>query len=147
MFNVQDFKNATIAGNNLILLIDDANDSFSFGFTDTKTKVLYNLKILENIIKSANLDDQLEKSKKGLTTLFPLGRYIVILEISKDKSKMTMTFFDFRVEYSKVDKMFKGLFSDNLIAQFKNIKYQMEDYFNDSLDKILLDLNLEPPEE
>src|SRR6056297_1350877 len=100
MFNVQDFKNATIAGNQLIMLIDDANENFSFGLTDSKEK------ILNEIIKSANLDEQLKKSKNGLTTLFPLGRYIVVLEVSKDKSKMNMMFFDFRVEYSNIDKMF-----------------------------------------
>lgn len=148
MFNIQDFKNATIiAGNQVIMLIDDANENFSFGLTDSKEKVLYNLKILDEIIKSANLDEQLKKSKNGMTTLFPLGRYIVVLEVSKDKSKMNMMFFDFRVEYSNIDKMFKGMYSDNLIGQFKNIKYQMEDYFEEKLDNVVLDLNFEPPVE
>ncbi len=147
MFNVQEFKNASIIGDKLIILIDDANESFSFGYTDNKNKVLYNLKILDNFLKHANLDEQLEKSKNGLTTLFPIGRYIAILQVSKDKSKMSMTLFDFRVEYSRIDEMFNGLYSSNLITQFKNIKYQMEEIFDDSLDKVILDLNLEPTEE
>ena len=79
MFNIQDFKNATVAGNRLIMLIDDVNEDSSYGSTDSKSKVLYNLRMIENILKNGGVTKALANSKNGLTTLFPLGKYITIL--------------------------------------------------------------------
>lgn len=147
MFNIQDFKNATVAGNQLIMLVDDVNETYSFGFTDSKSKVLHNMRMIENILKTANTEKALANSKNGLTTLFPLGRYIAILQMSKDKSAMSMTFFDYYIDYPSIDKAFKGLYSDNFINHFKNIKYQMEEQPDQWSDRVVLNTFLEPTEE
>jgi hypothetical protein len=147
MLNFQDFKNATTIGDKLIVLVDDVNENYSFGFTDSISKVSYNLKMLDSFLREANLDKLLANSKDGLTTLFPLGRYINILKMKKDKSAMSMMLFDFRAEYSTIDTNFKDVFSENVITQFKKLKYQMEELYEDEADCVILDTTLEPPTE
>lgn len=145
MLNYQDFKGATAIGAKLIILVDDVNDNHSFGFTDSIPKVSYNMKMLDKSLRNANLEERLANSKDGLTTLFPLGRYIVILKLKKDRSAMSMFLFDFRAEYSAINKNFKGVFSENIITQFKSIKYQMEELCQNEDDCAVLDTSLEPP--
>lgn len=146
MLNLQDFKNATIIGDKIILLVDDVNNTHSFGFTDSIEKVTYNLDLLKDYLNKDELDKSIAKSKDGLTSLFPLGRYITILKVKKDKSKMSMYLFDFRnVDYQTIDQVFKDSFSENVITQFKSIKYQMEELFDDDVDCVLIDPTLEPP--
>jgi hypothetical protein len=145
MLNFQDFKNGTTIGDKLIVLVDEVNENYSFGFTDSISKVLYNMKMLGNFLSKGNIEEQLTNSKDGLTTLFPLGRYIAILKMKKDKSAMSMMLFDFRAEYSIIDTNFKDVFSENVITQFKKLKYQMEDLYDDEADCVLIDSKLEPP--
>jgi len=145
MLNFQDFKNATTIGDKLIILVDDVNNNYSFGFTDSVSKINYNLETLNDYLQKEDYETLLANSKEGLTTLFPLGRYISILRIKKDKSAMSMFLFDFRAEYSTIDQAFKDVFSENIITQFKKIKYQMEELFDDESDCVLLDTTLEPP--
>lgn len=144
MINLQEFKNGMSIGENLIFLADDINDSLSFGYTENIEKVKYNMALLKKVFTDTNHDDALAKSKNGLTTLFPLGRYIVILLINKEKTEMKMFFLDFRIEYSVADKGFAGIFSNNIKLQFKKIKYYMEESFNEDFDNIALDASLEP---
>lgn len=145
MLNFQDFKNAIAIGNQLIILVDDINADSSFGFTDSVCKVSYNIKMLESFLHKVNLEERLANSKEGLTTLFPLGRYIVILKLKKDKSAMSMFLFDFRADYSVINKNFEGVFSNNVITQFKSIKYQMEELYQNEDDCVMLNSSLEPP--
>jgi len=147
MINCQDFKNANAIGTQLIVLVDDVNDNQSFGFTDSIPKVSCTMKMLNKFLRNANLEERLANSKDGLTTLFPLGRYIVILKLKKDRSAMSMFLFDFRAEYSAINKNFKGVFSENVITQFKSIKYQMEELYQEEDDCVILDTSLEPPKE
>lgn len=144
MINFQEFKNGMSIGETLIFLTDDLNESLSFGYTENINKVKYNMTLLKKVFIDTNHDDALAKSKNGLTTLFPLGRYIVILLINKEKTEMKMFFLDFRVEYSLVDKGFAGIFSDNIKLQFKKIKYYMEESFNEDFDNVVLNASLEP---
>ena len=88
MFNIQDFKNASLIGYKLTLLIDDTNEDNTFGFTESVEKVTYNLKKINETFKYKDIDNRLENSETGLTTLFPVGRYIAIVELKKDKSKI-----------------------------------------------------------
>lgn len=146
MLNLQDFKNASITEEKIILLVDDVNNSHSYGFTKSLEKVTYNLDLLKDYLDKDELDRSLAKSKEGLTSLFPIGRYISILKIKNDKSIMMMYFFDFRkIAYQAVDHVFKDTFSENVITQFKSIKYHMEEIFNDDMDCVLIDSTLEPP--
>ena len=144
MFNIQDFKNATFAGYKLILLVDDTTEDNSFGFTESVEKVTYNLKKINETFKYKDIDNRLENSETGLTTLLPVGRYIAIVELKKDKSKMRMTLIDLNTSYSSIDKGFDGVFSESIKLQFKKMKYEVEDFYDKSLDFVELNTFLEP---
>jgi len=144
MFNIQDFKNASLIGYKLKLIIDDTNEDNTFGFTESVEKVTYNLKKINETFKYKDIDNRLENSETGLTTLFPVGRYIAIVELKKDKSKMRMTLIDLKTSYSAIDNAFDGVFSENIKVQFKKMKYEVEDFYNDSLDFVELNTVLEP---
>lgn len=131
----------------MIVLVDDVNESHSFGFTDSLSKVTYNMKMLDGFLNQVNIGELLANSKDGLTTLFPLGRYINILKMKKDKSAMSMMLLDFRIEYSTIDTNFNDLFSENVVMQFKKLKYEMEDLYEDEADCVILSTTLEPPQE
>ena len=144
MFNIQDFKNGTTLGDNFILLVDDINDKMSFGFTDSIEKVTYNMKTIEPALSRINFKEDFEKSTKGITTAFPLGRFITILEVKKDNSHMSMTLFDFRIGYAVIEEAFKNVISENILNQIKRIKYEYEDLYNDSFDIFELNTFLQP---
>ncbi len=144
MFNIQEFKNATIVGSQLVMLVDDVNESLSYGFTDSVKKVTYNLSLIEHILRVGKTDEALAKSKNGLTTLLPLGRYITVLQMSKDKKTMRMIFLDYMIDYHGIDLAFNNLFSKELINSFKNIKYQMEEHQDQWIDNVLIDPIFEP---
>ena len=145
MLSVQDFKNATTIGLQTIMLVDDVNDNFFFGYTKSIKKVSYNLALLNNYIKKEYLNTQLSNTNTGLTILFPLGRYITILKIKKDESEMSMMFLDFTIDDNNIDMAFKDDMSDNFISHFKHIKHEMEEHYEDSWDTVILDTKLEPP--
>jgi hypothetical protein len=145
MNNLQKFKNGLLIGDTVVCLVDDINDQLTFGFTDSIKKIKYNLTLLEKVFEKIEYEESLKRSKQGLTTLFPFGRYIVILMISKNKLHMKMFFFDFRIDYKLINESF-NLFSENIKLQFKKIKYYMEEFFNESFDKVVLSTSLEPIE-
>ena len=147
MFNIQDFKNGTTVGNNLFILVDDKDENNSFGFTDSIEKVTYNMKTIEPMLIKSNFYESFEKSTIGIKTTLVLGRFITILEVKKDKSHMSMTLFDFRISYETIDKALKSLVSDSVLTQIKKIKYEYEEFYNDTLDVFELNTFLEPKNE
>ncbi len=147
MFNIQDFKNGTILGDKLIILVDDTDEKLSFGFTDSIDKVTYNMKTIEPMLSKSNFEETFKKSTKGITTALVLGRFITILEVKKDKSHMSMTLFDFRISYDAIIKAFDSVLSENILSQIKKIKYEYEDFYNDSFDIFELNTFLEPKNE
>jgi hypothetical protein len=147
MLNFQNFKNATTIGCKLIFLVDEVKNNY-FGFTDSISKVSYNMKMLDRFLLITNFNDRLANLNKeltGLTTIFPLGRYITVLQLNKDKSAMSMWLCDFRAAYSIIDTNYEDVISHNVIKQIQSLKYQMEELYEDGHDYILLDTVLEPP--
>ena len=141
--NFNNWQNILLHQGNLIFLVDEVNSNCSFGYTNKKSHIRYNLKILNELkfVDKKNYDTQLSNSKEGLTSVFPLGRYIVILKMKKDKSSMEMLFLDFRIGYADVDKSLNGTFSEKLITKFKGIKYYMEEWFDETWDLVQLKRN------
>jgi hypothetical protein len=142
MVNYIEFKNGILIGDSIICLVDDVNEENTFGFTDNPEKIEFNIKLISSIFDIEKFEKHLSNSKQGLTTLFPLGRYIVILIVSKDKKTMKQFFLDFRIEYQDIDKYFV-MFSNNVKNQFKSIKYYVEDFFSDDFDIVFLSTELE----
>ena len=135
-FNLVD--NSLCSNENAVFFVDELNNAHSFGYTYSKDKILYNLSLFGNLFRYEKYEKSLSDCHKGLTILFPITRYIVILKIKKDKSKMEMMFLDFRADYSTVDKGLKDIFSDKLITEFKRIKYYREEEYDSSKDNIVL---------
>ena len=131
------FKKTLLNENSIICLVDEKNSTSTFGYTESKKKVMFNIKMLEGVLNKLEFDELLSNSKAGLTTLFPIGQYIVILKMRKDKTEMQLFFFDFRVKYSDIANVFDSIFSNTINTEFKNIKSEMDDYFNESLDNIV----------
>ncbi len=144
MFNIQDFKNAVTIGEKIIFLVDDKNEDNSFGFTDSKEKIIHNFSILEKIVKNFDSKKFIMNSEKGTKTVFPLGRYITILEVNSDQSKMRLFLIDFHIDYSEIDKFFDEVHSDNFRTQIKKVKYEIEDVYEDSFDVFEFNTFLEP---
>ena len=138
MKNLNLVDNSLWSNGNAVFFVDDLNNTHSFGYTNSEEKIHYNLSLFGNLFNIDRFEKSLSHSYKGLTILFPITRYIVILKIKKDKSKMEMMFFDFRADYSTVDKGLKDIFSDKLITEFKRIKYYREEEYDLSNDNILL---------
>jgi len=133
--NVGNLKNQPVT-----FLVDDLNNDNSLGYTNSREKIIFNIHLLGKLIANENLEERLARSKKGLTFLFPLERYIVYLKLKKDLQKMEMIFFDFRVDYSAVDKGFEDIFSDKFVTEFKRIKYYREEEYDPATDKVVLSL-------
>ena len=146
MLSVQDFKNSITVGQKLIMLVDDVNDGFYYGHTDSIKKVSYNLSVIKDFIKKDIFKDKLTKMKDVITIIFPFGRYIVILEVKKNKTEMSMMFLDFRHPYEIINEMFKGVVSENILLNLKRIKYEIEDNYNEKYDIVIIDNKLEPPD-
>ena len=146
MFDIQDFKNTTSFGGNLILLVDNLYEKNSVGYTNSVRKVKYNLTKLGRLINLEKLETLINDSKKGIVTLFYAGKYIVILESNKDKSKMEMSFISFTIDYSEVERILTNDFSENMKLQFKKAKYEIEEHYTDSVSFDFVELNtfLEP---
>lgn len=125
---------------NLFFLVDEVNSTNSYGYTNNKSQIIFNLEMLCDlkIIDEKDYESKLLNSKEGLTAVFPMGRYIVILKMKKNKKSMEMLFFDFRIPYADIDKSLSSIFSKKLITEFKRIKYYMEDGFDESRDNVEL---------
>lgn len=144
MFNIQEFKNAVVAGSKLIMLVDDVDENGIFGFVDSINKVEYNLRLLGRLIDKSRIEKDLMDTTGVLIYVLPIGRFIVMLEISKDKKTKRMMFFDYRIDYKGIDSTIGSHYSKSLINQFKSIKYQMEEHDDEWADVVEIDQHFEP---
>jgi hypothetical protein len=117
--------------NPITFFVDDMNDELTFGYTNNHKTVDYNISLIYSLV--GNYDESLKQSKNGLTCVFPVGRFIVILKISKDKTIKEMIFLDFRAQYSTFEDM-AGLFSDNILKSIKKIKYEWNEMYSDDME-------------
>ena len=117
--------------NPITFFVDDMNDELTFGFTNNHKTVDYNISLIYSLV--GNYDESLKQSKNGLTCVFPIGRFIVILKISKDKTTKEMIFLDFRAQYSTFENM-AGYFSDNILKSIKKIKYEWNEMYSDDME-------------
>ena len=135
-------KNTLMKGSAKICLVDDVNKTSTYGYTDSKLKVQYNLDVLGDKINKSEFNQLLYNSKNGLITLYSFGQYIIILQMKKDKTEMEMYFLDYKIEYSDIDIGFAGMFSENIKYEFKRIKYQIENSLVDTFDNVELNASI-----
>ena len=98
------------------LLVDDMSDKKNYGRTTDIDKIKYNQDILG---KEFELEVKIKNmySDEGITTVFPVGSFIVVLQLKKDETKGQMTFFDHVVNTSKEElrTMLLQGFSENIV--------------------------------
>jgi hypothetical protein len=77
----------------LRLLIDGGNEAGTYALTTDRDRVICNL---EQLDLYGQLQTQATASGQGVSIVFDVGRYAAIATVSRDLSRMSMEFFDFR---------------------------------------------------
>ena len=119
------------------LLVDDMSNLGTFGVARQIDKILYNIKIIGDDFK---IDQELHNvlSRKGLTSVFTLGRFIVVLKIRKDNTEGEMLFFDFEInDINLKNELFNFLkqnFSENIMNEFVKNSNMLNHFFTPEFD-------------
>ena len=98
------------------LLVDEMSDKRNFGSTSDIDKIEYNKRILGD---DFNIDLTIKNlfTDEGITSVFPLGCFITVLQLKKDGTEGKMTFFDFDIETDKEElkSILRQQFSENIV--------------------------------
>ncbi len=116
------------------LLVDELSENETFGFTNDIDKIAYNRNILGSDFNQV-LSIKLLLPEKGASTVFSIGRFIVVLEIGKDEKDGKMHFFDFNIDTDNLDisTQIKQQFSENIAsAWFKNYYLLRSEFLEES---------------
>jgi hypothetical protein len=106
----------------IIFLVDDINNSKSFGITKDIQKIKYNL----NLINKSFVEDfeiAMLFMDNGFMDVVDLGRYIAVIGLNKSKTEGEIRFFDSTIDFSR-DELIQQiqLIYDEIIAKkFINI--------------------------
>ena len=114
-------------------LVDNISDNRNWGKTTDIDKIEYNRRLLGEDM-NIELDVNLQFTDTGMTTVLPLGRFITVLQISKDESKGSMTFFDFQTNATRdeLKEMIGKVYCENLKNQcFKFYDIILIDFKNE----------------
>lgn len=121
------------------LLVDDLNKTATFADLADMDKIEYiDLMGLE---MNFNVQVQTALSDKGVTGVFPVGRYIMIYKSSKDETIQHMTFID---HLSKANfreqniKLLGGYYSENIVSAFEKVHEILRKNFRDEDDLVEL---------
>jgi len=121
----------------LTFLVDDINETKTFGVTEDWDKFEYNLNLIGNDFKQ-DLEIGLSFLEKGITEIIDLGRYIAVVELKKDKTKGRITFFDTTVSFTRTEvyNQIKSLFKESIADNFINIYDLMRSESSLSCDNV-----------
>lgn len=123
------------------LLVDELSKNETFGHTRDVDKCEYNREVMERMGMELNFKVQVKTalSDTGITVVTPLGRFIVIIRISRDESKQEMNFFD---AFSKVNfreqNSITTIFSENIVNKFEENQNNLKSFFTDEYDIVEL---------
>jgi len=119
------------------LLVDDISDNETFGTATDIDKIRYNIRMLGD---SFNMDLTIKNmfTKEGITGVFPLGRFITILQMKKDETEGRMTFFDFDNDIPFIRPFISSIFSENVFKQWTEIHDLLQSEFSDEDDLFVL---------
>lgn len=82
------------------LLVDKMSDKRNFGFTDDLDKIEYNRKLFgEEYNQDFNIKNLV--SEHGAASIFPVGRFITVLQMNREETDGAMHFFDFELNASR----------------------------------------------
>ena len=103
------------------LLVDDISDNETFGTATDINKIKYNIKLLGD---NFNMDLTIKNmfTKEGITGVFPIGRFIAILQLKKDETEGRMTFFDFDIDITLVKPIISAMYSENVVKEWTKVQ-------------------------
>lgn len=119
-------------------LVDDLGDKLAWGRTADIAKINYNRNLLGDDFNE-DLREKMKLAKEGMTLIFPIGRYITILQLRADEKQGAMTFMDYQIELSRdgVKSMLMERFSEYITNEW--LKYYDKFQVNfDEADNVAL---------
>lgn len=119
------------------LLVEEISDKKNWGFTSDINMIKYNISLLGTEFNK-DLTIRNMFTDKGISTVFPIGCFITVLELKKDETEGKMTFFDFDVELSSVKPLLKQEFSENIIDEWIKVYNSLGSDFSDDDDLFVL---------
>ena len=103
------------------LLVDDMSDNETFGTATDINKIRYNIKLLgDNFDMDLTIKNMF--TKEGITGVFPIGRFITILQLKKDETEGRMTFFDFDIDITLVKPIISAMYSENVVKEWTKVQ-------------------------
>jgi len=128
----------------LTFLVDDLNETRTFGVTTDLDKIEYNLKLMGDDFNQ-DLEIGMNFLEKGITDVIDLGRYIAVVGIKKDKTEGKMHFFDSTADFTRKELIaqMELLFTKNIAKKFINIYDIMVSESSPNFDNVELLVPLE----
>lgn len=120
-------------------LVDDISNKSNWGRTTDSDKVEYNFNLIDKNFK-LDLEVQTAFVKKGLSKVFPLGRFITVVTANKEFTKVDMTFFDFDIPADKAElsNMLLELYTENIVISWFEVQRFLKIHFTDKDDSVAL---------
>ena len=125
-----------------LLKVNDISEKKNFGTTTKIQDIEYNIKVLGTEFRE-RLEISGLFSNEGLTSIFQIGRFIVVLKRNETNTEGKMTFFDFDINES-VANIKKALileYSEEIINQWFKYYYYLNSDFEEEHDIIELVLS------
>ena len=123
-------------------LVDGLTPNKQYGEANDIEKIEYNLDLLGNDIK---LDTEVYATlltKKSLATVIPIGRYITILLLNKERDSGRMVFieFDTRKDINELKQIIMEEYDTNIVNEWLLVyeKYKQHYLFEDDNAELLL---------
>jgi hypothetical protein len=127
----------------ITLLVDELSENKISGYTLDNEKTKYNIDQIPDL--EDTITKMIEKSKgKGMTFLFPAGRYIAIYQTNHNRSTERIFFFDHRANIMHAHLIHTQLITEDTVGKFRQMAEQMSHFFSEEFDNIELSDFLNP---
>lgn len=114
----------------VVLFVDDLAANNTLGITTDPEKFDYNIQQLD-LQLNMDFGMRMQLIKDKMVSIQPLGRYILIFEVDKEKGSKNIIFFDHQpgVPLENISKSISNQFSEELAVEFLRLQAHMaKDY-------------------
>lgn len=127
--------------NQVIFIVDHIQNEECLGYTCDMTKVNHNLERLPKEFLP-ELEKGLAESHNGISLILTVGRYLILLEMAKDKTSGAMTFFDTQQNDTLAKKVSDTFKSRNLQKMFLEQHERLKSYYDQHFDDVKLSMEI-----
>ena len=122
------------------LLVDDISTNENYGFVSDIKKIKKNVDVFGEFFKNELSVYRLIHNYEGTTTVFSLGRFIIVFSLSEDGKEGSMTFFDFQINKTRQELKTILLydFSETITCEFLKLYDVLLASFSKSQDVFFL---------